>query len=168
MSRFYRLKPSSSGVSCLHVKLPPVKWFRFTMHESQFLGENDYWGAWIHTWKAILLASGVPVDDSAAPARFLLSKNDDHGLAVLLRTTITAEQVAETEIVDYVRGKPIFSWVSETWADDGDEIEIVYPSQLSKEEAAKFSVRGKPLEVIEYEIVEREAVEDEAETETEE
>lgn len=168
MSRFYRLKPSSSGVSCLHVKLPPVKWFRFTMHESQFLGKNDYWSAWIYTWKAILLASGVPHDDSTAPARFLLSKHDDHGLAVLLRTTITADQVAEMGILDYVRGNQIFSWVSETWADDGDEIEIVYPSQLSKEEAVKFSVRGKPLEVIEYEVVEREAVENEVETEPEE
>lgn len=166
MSRFHRLKPTSSGVSCLHVKLPPVRWFRFTMHESQFLGNNDDWFPWIYTWKTILLASGVPHDDSTTPARFLLSKHDDHGLAVLLRMTITADQVAESEILDCVRGKPIFSWVFETWGVDS-EIEIVYPSQLSKEEAAKFYVRGKPLEVVEYEFVEREAVEDEVEAETE-
>lgn len=150
-----RLKQSSPGASSLHVKLPPVKWMHFTMHESQFLGMDDYWSAWSYTWKAILLASGVPHDGSTAPARFLLSKYDDHALAVLLRTTIVAGQVGDTEIVSCVTGKPIFSWVSRAWADD-EAIEIVYPSQLSKEEAGRFSVCGKPLEVIEHEAAEHE------------
>lgn len=167
MARFMRLKPSSPGVSCLHVKLPPVKWLHFTMHESQFLGMDDHWSAWSYTWKAILLASGVPHDGSTAPARFLLSKHDDHALAVLLRTTIVAQQVGDTEIVSCVTGKPIFSWVSRTWADE-EAIEIVYPSQLSKEDAGRFSVGGKPLEVIEYEVIEHEATEHEVETEMEE
>ncbi|KAI3390383.1 hypothetical protein diail_9878 [Diaporthe ilicicola] len=151
MARYMRLKPSSSGASCRHVKLPPVKWINFTMPESHFLGMDEYWSAWSYTWKAILLASGVPHDGSTDPARFLLSKEDDHTLAVLLRTTIVSEQVGESEIVSYVTGKPIFSWVSRTWADE-EAIKIVYPSQLTKSEAAKFSVRGKPLEVIEYKL----------------
>lgn len=75
MATSMRLKASSPGVSCLHVKLPPVKWIHFTMHQSQFLGMYGYyWRAWSYTWKAILLASGVPHDGSIAPARFLLSK----------------------------------------------------------------------------------------------
>lgn len=171
MARFMPLKASFPGVSCLHVKLPPVKWMHFTMHESHFLGKDDYWSAWSYTWKAILLASGVAHDGSTSPARFLLSKHDDHALAVLLRTTIVAEQVGDTDIVSYITGKPIFSSVSKTWADDNvddEAIEIVYPSELSKEEAGRFSVRGKPLEVIEYEVIEHEAAEHEVETEVEE
>lgn len=73
--------------------------------------------------------------------------------------------VGDSEIVDCITGKSIFSWVSKTWAGD-EAIEIVYPSQLSKEEACKFSVRGKPLEVMEYEPIEHEAIEHEVEMET--
>ncbi|KAG6362362.1 hypothetical protein INS49_010592 [Diaporthe citri] len=131
MARLLSLKPS-----CLHVKLPPVKWIHFTMHESQFLDMSEYQHAWSYTWKAILLASGVPHDGSTEPARFLLSKHDDHALAVLLRTTIAAKNIGKLDI-------------------------------LSKEEAARFSVRGKPLEVIECELSKHEDIEHEVETETE-
>lgn len=31
-----------------------------------------------------------------------------------------------------------------------ESIEIIYPYQLSKDDAAKFSVHGKPLEIIEH------------------
>lgn len=137
------------------------------MHESQFLGMDDYSSAWIYTWKAILLASGVPHDDSTAPAGFLLSEHDDHALAVLLRTTIVALQVEHTEIATYFTGKPIFDWVFRTWADD-EAIEIVYPSQLSKEEAGRFSVRDTPLDISGYEIIWLEAIDHEVETEPEE
>lgn len=170
MARYMPLKPSSPGASCLHVKLPPVKWFHFTMNQSHSLSHflhADYdWRAWVYTWKAILLASGVPHDGSTAPARFLLSKHDDHALAVLLRTTIELEQLADTEIVDCITGKPIFSWVFRTWATD-EALEIVYPSQLTKDEASEFSVRGKPLEVIEYELIEHGGIEHEVDIETE-
>lgn len=158
MSRLTPLKPSYPGISCSHVKLPPVKWFHFTMHESHFLGMDDYSSAWIYTWKAILLASGVPHDDSTTPARFLLSEHDDHDLAVLLRTTIVAAQVGNTEIVSYVTGKAILDWALGTWADD-EAIEIVYPSELSKEEAGRFSVRDEPLDISGYEVIELEAIE---------
>lgn len=166
MSQLVPLKPSYPGIFCFHVKLPPVKWFHFTMHESQFLGMDDCSSAWIYTWEAILLASGVPHDDSLTPARFLLSEHDDHALAVLLRTTIVASQVGHTEIFSYVTGKAIFDWAFRTWPDD-EAIEIVYPSELSKEEAGRFSVRGEPLDISGYEVIELEAIEHEVETESE-
>lgn len=53
------------------------------------------------------------------------------------------------EIVSHVTGKRIFAWVTKTGA-DGEAIEIVYPSQLTKEEASKFSVRGQRLQVIKH------------------
>lgn len=137
----------------------------FTMHESQFLDLGDYRIAWSYTWKAILLASGVPHDGSTEPARFLLSKHDDHALAVLIRTTMLAKDVEKMDIVSCVTGKSMFHWVS-IWADD-EAIEIVYPSQLSMEEAVKFSVRGKPLEVVECEVKEHENIEDGVDKETE-
>lgn len=166
MTTSMRLKDSSPGISCFHVKLPEVKWIHFTMHQSQFLGvQGYYWRAWSYTWKAILLASDVPHDGSTAPARFLLSKYDDYALAVLLRTTIVNEKVGDTQLANCITGKSIFSWVSRTWAGD-EAIEIVYPSQLTKEEAGRFSVRGKPLEVMEYEVIGYEAMEDEVDMET--
>ncbi|KAJ0104476.1 hypothetical protein J7T55_010942 [Diaporthe amygdali] len=132
------------------IKLPPVQWIPFTMHRTQHLGVDKYmWQAWRYTWKAILLASGVPHDGSMSPARFLLSKHDDHALAVLVRTTISTSSLEEPKIVGCITAKPIFAWFCSAWPGKGS-IEIVYPSQLSKGEAAKFSVRGEPLEIIEY------------------
>lgn len=117
------------------------------------------------TWKAILLASGIPSDSSTQPARFLLSKHDDYGFAVLLRTTISARTLGWGEITSCVTGKTIFTWAQRM--EGYEAIEIVYPSQLSKEEVAKLSARGKPLEVVEYEVIEHENIEHEVETETE-
>lgn len=154
------LKQSSPG-ACFHVKLPPVKWMHFIVLESQSLGMDTYWSAWSYTWKAILLASGIPHDGSTGPARCLMSKYEDHALAVLLRTTIMLDYVEHPDVISCITGKSLFSWLLTRWA-DADVIEIVYPSQLTKEEAVKFSVRGKPLEVIEYEVIEHEV-----ETETE-
>lgn len=150
MARYLPLKQSSPG-AFVQVKLPEAKWINFNMHKTQFLflGQFYYQKAWGYTWKAILLASGVAHDGSTDPSRFLLSEHDDHALAVLLRTTMLIMQVGESEILIYVTGKPIFSWVSGRWAEE-EAIEIVYPSQLSKDEAARFSVRGEPLQVIEY------------------
>lgn len=162
MDRVFRLKPS-----CLYVKLPPVKWIHFTMHESHFLGMDGSWTAWAYTWKAILLASGVPHDDNTEPTRFLLSKHDDHALAALLRTTVAAKDLGKTNaLIKCVTGNPIFWWA---YIIEGDSefIKIVYASQLSKEEAARFTVRGKPLEIIECELSKQKDIEHEVETETE-
>lgn len=149
------------------VKLPPVKWIHFTMDESQFLGKDKYKynssSAWIYTWKAILLASGVPHDGSTEPERFLLSKYDDHTLAVLLRTTIVAKDVRNEEIVTCVTGKPILDCVS-IWA-GVEAIEIVYPSQVSEKEATRFSVRGRSLEVFELDVDDMSVEEDDIEYE---
>lgn len=146
------LEPLSPAVSRLEIKLPPVNWIHFTMHKSQHLGANtSCTKAWVYTWQAILLASNVPHDGSRSPARFLLSEHDDHALAVLVRTTINFNQVGlrNPGITDHVSAKPIFSWVSRNWVGD-EAIEIVYPSQLSKEEAGRFTLHGEPLKVIEH------------------
>lgn len=150
MDRCFPLQQSSPEAFA-QVELPPVEWMKFTMPESHFLGQNGYHNqpTWCYTWKAILLASGIPHNGSTNPAEFLLSKQDDHALAVLVRTTITPKELVQWEFVDCVAGQQIFTCLC---GEEGDEaaIEIVYPSQLTKEKAAEFSVRDKPLEIIEY------------------
>lgn len=131
------------------------------MPESQHLAwESQFseWIAWDGNWKAILLASGVPHDGSTAPARFLLSEHDDHALAVLVRTTIDPGVLGDPSIVNSVTAKPIFFHLSVMTKNDVD-IEIVYASELSKEEAGRFLVHGAPVEVIERKV-EAEADED--------
>lgn len=147
------LEPSSPAVSRLEIKLPPVNWIHFTMPHHQHLGGSDFVNAWSYTWKAVLLASGVPHDGSSFLARFLLSEHDDHALAVLVRTTIDLNEVGfgNSGITSEVSAKPIFSWVSRRWPTDAS-IEIVYPSQLSKEEAGRFTLHGEPLKVIEHAV----------------
>lgn len=134
------------------------------MHESQFLDVDDSWIAWIYTWKAILLASGVPYDGRTDPPRFLLSKHDDHALAVLLRTTITSKHLENEELACCVTGKRIISRVTRTIT-GVQKIEIVYPSQLVKDAATRFTVRGKPLEAFHYKDIEPEDIEPEGELE---
>lgn len=145
------LEPSSPAVSRLEIKLPPVNWIHFNMDQSQHLAEHGVPDRWGYTWMAILLASGIPHDGSRTPARFLLSEHDDHALAVLVRTTINLNQVGTGDlgIISEVSGKPIFSWLSRYWLTFAS-IEIVYPSQLSKEEAGRFTIHGEPLKVIEH------------------
>ncbi|KAL1855655.1 hypothetical protein Daus18300_011036 [Diaporthe australafricana] len=149
-SRPLKLEPASTPVSRLNIKLPPIKWFPFTMHHTQYLGYRDIRGnSWIHTWKAFLLACGVPHDGSLDRERFVLSELDDRRLAVLVRTSITLVYLESMDVVRCVTAKPIFSGVS-IFDPNIDSIEIVYPHELSKDDAAKFSVHGEPLKIIEH------------------
>jgi hypothetical protein len=64
-----------------------------------------------------------------------VSESDGDLLVVLVQKRIL-------ELVSCVTVKRIFSSVSRKWADD-EAIEVFCPSQVSKEDLTRFSVRGK-------------------------